>query len=161
MKIYKIFPLLAFFLLLSCPSESPMWERTYLVKNNSGHDITLRAFKNYTGIGSFEDITILNGDIFIGDATSGSNFDYINDPNNLQPTSSFDFIRFILVYDNEKITLNSVDFDDNNNPIFSNPIYRNLLRGGNYTDIGNGIYEFVLTEEDYNNATPCDGDCLD
>ena len=159
-KLYLIFVII-FMFLSSCVTEADMWERTYQVKNNTGYDVTFRAFKNYTGIGPFEDITILDGDIFIGETTSGSNFDYINDPNNLDPTSSYDFIRFIVIYNNERSAICSVDFDDNDSAIFSSPIVRNLFRGGNYTDIGNDIYEFVLTEEDYNNAIPCDGDCLD
>lgn len=147
--------------LLSCWPEADMWERTYQIKNSTGYDITIRAFESFNGIGSFEDITLLESQIYTGVKASGSNFDALNDSDNGIPTTSFSFSRFIVVYNNEKSIIHSVDFDENNDIIFSEPINRHLLRGGNYTDIGNDIYEFVLTEEDYNNAIPCDGDCLD
>jgi hypothetical protein len=161
MKNNRILTLLALLLLFSCPTESPMWERTFQIKNNSGYDITIRAFDDFQGLGSFEDVLLFDGDLYIGDVTSGSNFDEIEDPNNTRPASSLNASRFTLVFNGERKKTHSLDVNGNNSIVFSLPINRNLLRGGNYTDIGNDFFEFVLTEEDYNNAEPCDGDCLD
>ncbi|MDC1503848.1 hypothetical protein N8475_01530 [Winogradskyella sp.] len=83
-----------------------------------------------------------------------------NNPENDIPTISFSYTRFIIVFSNSRKTTHSFDVEDNN-VIFSEPTDRNLFRGGNYIDIGNDNYEFVLTQEDYDNAIPCDGDCLD
>jgi len=150
-----------FIIFNSCVKESPMWERTYQIKNNTGYDITIRAFENFDGTGSFEDITLLDNQIYIGDETGGSNFSALNNPNSTRPSSSLNGSRLIVVFDNVRSLTHSFSTDDNMNAIFSEPTNRNLLRGGNYSNIGNDIYEFVLTEEDYNNATPCDGNCLD
>lgn len=146
----------------SCVKDASNWERTYQIRNSSGYDVVLRAFEMYTGEGDFEDKNLLNGGIYIGDELRGRSFsDPYSNPNNTSPTSSFDFNRFIIVFDNERSIVHSFDLDENGNTVFSEPTNRNLLRGVNYTHLGNDIYEFVLTEDDYNNAEPCDGDCLD
>jgi len=149
-------------LLNSCVKDAPNWERTYQIKNNSGYDIILRGFQMFTGEGNFEDIDLFNEGIYIGDELRGRSLSNpYSDPNNTSPTSSYDFTRFIVVFDNERSIVHSFNLDENGNTVFSEPTNRNLLRGGNYMDIGNDFFEFVLTEEDYNNAEPCDGDCLD
>ena len=43
--------------------------------------------------------------------------------------------------------------------IFSDPVDRNIFRASNYLQIDDEEFLFVLTQEDYNNATPCDGPC--
>jgi hypothetical protein len=77
------------------------------------------------------------------------------------PASSFSTAQFIVVFQDEKRMLHSLESDSNNNIVFSDPIDRHLLRAGNYTNIGNDIYQFTLTQEDYDNAELCNGDCLD
>ncbi|MDC0006464.1 hypothetical protein OAE03_02575 [Winogradskyella sp.] len=144
----------------SCVTEADMWERTYQIKNSTGFDITIRAFENFDGTGLFEDVDLSNNEIYTGVKASGSNFNYLNNPENDIPTISFSYTRFIIVFSNSRKTTHSFDVEDNN-VIFSEPTDRNLFRGGNYIDIGNDNYEFVLTQEDYDNAIPCDGDCLD
>ena len=86
---------------------------------------------------------------------------YFNDLNNSEPSVSYSSDSIYVVFDNERILKYVFSGDSNGNSVFSQPLNRNILRGGNYTNISNDIYEFVLTEEDYNNAIPCAGDCLD
>ena len=161
LKIY-ISVLMLSLILNSCVKEAPMWKRTYQIKNNSGFDVTIRAFENYLGEGDFQDFTVLNGTILSGVKVEGTNFDTVDQVDNANvTTTSFSATRFIIVYNSEKRMTHSVDFDDNNNPAFSNPINRNIIRAGNYTNIGNDIYQFTLIQEDYDNAEPCNGDCLD
>ncbi|WP_299128259.1 hypothetical protein [uncultured Winogradskyella sp.] len=161
MKIRNKILLLAFFALMSCPSESEMWERTYQVRNDTVYVVTIRAFESFEGIGFFEDVSLSNNEIYAGNKAFGSNFSILNDSNNVIPASSFGRSRFIVVFDDERFMIHSLNLDENGNTVFSEPINRNLLRGGSYTHIGNDFFEFVLTEEDYNNAIPCNGNCLD
>jgi hypothetical protein len=61
-----------------------------------------------------------------------------------------------LIFNDEKvltILINAVDQS------FSEPISRNILKHSNYQDIGNSKFLFKLTEQDYQNAAPCNGDC--
>lgn len=147
-------------LMSSCITESPRWERVYQIKNNSGYNVVIRSFENFNGTGMFDDIILLDNDVFVGSEVSGTNFDALNNLNSTRPSSSLNGSRFIVVYNDEKKHRHSFEIV-NENTVFSDPVSRNLLRSGNYTDIGNNIYEFTLTEEDYNNAEPCNGDCLD
>lgn len=152
---------IALSLLSSCVKEAPRWERTYQIKNNSGYEVTIRAFEDFNGEGSFEDILLLDGEIYTGNKRTGSNYDVLNDLNSIRPATSFSKYSLIIVYDNQK-RKEHILFSDDNTPVsFSEPIDGHVLRSGNYTNIGNDFFEFVLTEEDYNNAEPCDGDCLD
>lgn len=150
-------------LLNNCVTETPMFNATYQIKNESGNSITIRFYENFIlNENNFEDVILPNNQIISGSKTMGTNFDDLNNLNNTQPTTSFSALSFTAVYNNERKTEYFINFSDTNDSYtFSSPVNRNLLRGGNYTNIGNDIYEFILTEEDYNNATPCSGDCLD
>lgn len=147
---------------ISCVTEADMWERTYQINNSSGRDIIIRLYENFSNE-VFEDIEISNNQSFRGDKIEGSNYDALNDNESLRPGQSYSSFNIIIVYDNvREQEYNLVDTDnDGITDSFSEPIDKNLLRSGNYSSIGNNVYELVLTEEDYDNATPCDGDCLD
>jgi hypothetical protein len=161
-KLVILFIAITPIFLTSCGPEAEMWQRTYQIKNESGYDIEIRFYENFSNQ-NFEDIVVLNGQFFRGDKIEGSNFDALNDTESIRPRQSFSSFSIIIIYENERRTESSrIDSDsDDISDFFSEPINRNLLRDGNYTHIGNDIYEFILTEEDYNNATPCEGDCLD
>ncbi|MDB9781683.1 hypothetical protein OAE03_02580 [Winogradskyella sp.] len=160
-KLYLIFVII-FMFLSSCVTEADMWERTYQINNNSGRDIIIRLYKNFSNE-IFEDIEISNNQSYRGDKIEGSNYDALNDAESIKPGQSYSSFKVIVVFENIKsIEYSRIDSDGDDIPdSFSEPINRNLLRAGNYITAGNEIYEFVLTEEDYNNAIPCDGDCLD
>ncbi|WP_299128258.1 hypothetical protein [uncultured Winogradskyella sp.] len=162
MKINKTVLFISFFVLMSCPSESPMWERTYQIRNDSGFDTVIRFYDIFNNE-IFQDIIVLDNQFFRGDTIEGSNFDALNDTESIRPGQSYASFRLIIVYENErKMEYTRIDSDDDDIPdSFSGPINGNLLRSGNYTNIGNNIFEFVLTDEDYNNAIPCNGNCLD
>ncbi|WP_339623008.1 hypothetical protein [uncultured Winogradskyella sp.] len=147
---------------ISCVTEAKMWERTYQIKNESNHDIVIRFYDTFDNE-NFQDIVVLNGELYRGDRVEGTNFDALNDNESLRPGQSYSSFKVIVIYENIKsIEYSRIDSDGDDIPdSFSEPINRNLLRAGNYIDIGNDIYEFMLTEEDYDNAIPCDGDCLD
>jgi len=163
MRILKFTGLIIILVLsLSCVPEAKMWERTYQIKNESGYDVVIRFYDSFSDE-NFEDIAVMNSDFFRGDEARGTNFDALDDTESIRPGRSYSSFTIIVVYDNDrKMEYSLVDTDgDDISDSFSEPINRNLLRAGNYITAGNEIYEFVLTEEDYNNAIPCDGDCLD
>lgn len=162
MKIKKLIALLLLLLLVSCPAELPIWERTYQMKNNSGYELVIRLYENFSNV-NFEDIIVLNDQFYRGDIIEGRNFDALDDVESIRPGQSYSSFKIIVFYDNErKMEYSLVDTDEDGiTDSFSDPLNRNLLRAGTYMSIGNDVYEFVLTEEDYYNATPCDGDCLD
>ena len=147
-------------LLLGCVPEAKMYEATYTINNSTNNEVILRVFKLFEN-GNYNDYTLFTDDSFYGENVEGTNFDYFNDLNNSEPSVSYSSDSIYVVFDNERILKYVFSGDSNGNSVFSQPLNRNILRGGNYTNISNDIYEFVLTEEDYNNAIPCAGDCLD
>ena len=157
----KIFLFLIITLILNgCVKETPMVDRTYQIRNSSNDDVIIRGYINFDGTGSFEDIFLEENQVYVGGEIILSELSNFNNPNNVTPTSSFSYSRFKIVFDNERYMSHSFDVEDDVN-IFSDPVERNVLRSGNYTNIGNDIYEFELTQEDYDNAILCHGDCLD
>ena len=161
MKFKNFLLILLLLLLFSCVVEKPIYDDVYQIKNSTNYEITLRFFSATNGVVEFRDEILIQNTIYKGESTFRRSDNIINNPNNSQPSISFLAFRVLVVFNGERKMVRSiVDYIDGNN-IFSSPIERNLLRGGNYTNIGNDTYEFVLTQEDYDNATPCSGNCFD
>jgi hypothetical protein len=149
------------FILINCVKETPMVDQIYQIRNSSGQEILIRGFRNFDDTSDFDDTLMEAEEILLGDEISVSELsESFNNPNNGLPTSSFNYSTVIVVFSGERQKTHSYQFT-NDEYIFSDPTERNLLRGGNYVNIGNDIYEFIITQEDYDNATPCNGDCLD
>jgi hypothetical protein len=159
----KLLYLLAIIGLIGCIGpEADMWERVYRVNNNTNFDVVLRFYENFSEE-VFEDINLSENQSYSGTEISGSNFDALNDTESIRPGQSFSSFNIIIIFNSEKkIEYSLIDTDDDGiTDSFSEPLDRNLLRDGNYSNIGNNIYQFELTQEDYDIATPCNGDCLD
>lgn len=153
-----IIVVLSSILFASCPGpEAIRFDATYKINNESGNEVKIRIYELFDN--SFEDHQLFNNSVYSGDKIEFGNQDAINDPNNSQPTTSYSSDSIVIFYNNEKKKVHYITGSENGDIIFSNPINRNVLRGGNYTNIGNDIYEIILTEEDYNNAEDCGGPC--
>jgi len=143
----------------NCGPEAPVWESTYKIQNDTEDVVVLRIFELFEN-GDYEDYNLLVGESFVGVKTKTSNFNYFSNSDNVLPTTSYSSDSIYVIFNNEKI-MKHIAAGVNGNMEFSQPTNRNLFRGGNYTDIGSDIYQLVLTQEDYSNATPCNDDCLD
>lgn len=134
--------------------EAERFDATYQVKNESNSEVNLNLFNPITN--DLTSIILLNNESYSGNKTIFSNGNSLSNPNNLLSSTSLATDSIIVFFNNERKKTHYLAGGDN---LFSAPISRNLLRGGNYTNIGNDIYEIVLTEEDYNNAEDCGGSC--
>jgi hypothetical protein len=79
------------------------------------------------------------------------------DPNYTGPQNSFLSDSVVIIF-NDQRKLSTFLISDVAGT-FSEPKFRNIFRHGNYEAIGNDKFLFKITEEDYENAIPCDGDC--
>jgi hypothetical protein len=61
-----------------------------------------------------------------------------------------------MIFDNTKVAT-QVFFTSSE--MFSEPVNRNVFLNTNYEAIGGERFLFKITEVDYENATPCNGDC--
>jgi hypothetical protein len=140
--------------LSSCGPESRMYPRQYSLKNESNENIKLKFYFKYNNQLVYgEVITLNNTEIFNGGIleTDQPHSNDVNYPINAFKSSD----SLIVIYNNQKKSTFSIDFNGN----LSTPIDRNPFRHGNYTDIGNDTFQFIFTEDDYNNAIDCVGNC--
>jgi len=151
----KIILILSAVILTSCVTESRMYPRQYSLKNESNQIIKLKLYLTSNNQLSNE-ILINNNQIYNAekietDQPHSVELDYI------LPIDAFGYASdsLIIVYNNLKKSIFYLDF----NGAFSNPINRNPFRFGNYTDIGSDTFQFIFTEDDYNNAIDCGGNC--
>ena len=144
-------------ILSSCVVESKMFERSFILKNATGQSINVKFYDLVSGeptiitLGNNEDIegVVDESEVRIDDIPNGSG----------GPISSFNVRQIDLIFSNETILQSTSSSEDNGQGFFSEPVQFNLLRNGNYQNIGNDQYLYTITQADYNAATPCDGPC--
>jgi hypothetical protein len=127
-----------------------------IIENNSNKNIQINFYLLSEPVNSFSDINLNQGEIFDGISFEFSrpvsnNTDYTG------PRLSFKSDSAVVIFDNQK-KLSSYLISDMD-VTFCEPKSRNIFRHGNYEGIDNDQFVFEITEEDFNNATPCDGDC--
>jgi len=151
----KIILILSAVILTSCVTESRMYPRQYSLKNNSNQNIKLKFYLTSNNQLSNE-IIINDNQIFTSGEIKFSK-PHSTDPDYIVAVSEFSKggDSLIVIYSDLKKSNFYIDFNGN----FSAPIDRNPYRFGNYTDIGNDTFQFIFTEEDYNNSVDCGGNC--
>lgn len=140
-------------ILTNCVTESRMYLREYSLKNESNQVIKLKFYFKYDNQLVYDEIILNNTEVFNGGVleTDQPHSNDINYPINHFRSSD----SLIVIYNNLKKSTFSIGFNGN----LSTPIDRNPFRHGNYNDIGNDNFQFTITEEDYNNAIDCGGNC--
>lgn len=140
---------------LSCVKESRMYSRQYSLKNETNQNIKLKFYFKYNEqlvygeIIKLNDTEVFNGGFLETDQPHSNDVDY---PINTFKASD----SVVIIFNNEK---RNIMFLQNGDNIFSTPIDRNVFRHGNYVNMGGNNFQFTITEEDYNNAEDCNGDC--
>jgi hypothetical protein len=65
----------------------------------------------------------------------------------------------VFIFNDERFMEYSFSVDDNNVSTFSTPINRNIFRIGSYENLGDEDFLYTITQEDFENALPCDEPC--
>ncbi len=154
--------LILYFLLLfgmvSCEIiDNTFTEATFTLLNDSNKEVIVKFYNS--NIDS-DALTIdINADqSYTGFTVESSNGNLFEDPD-MSVGSGFAGDSIVIIFDNERFSNYSILFSGNQQISFSEPILRNPFRVGNYEEIGDQEFLYSITQEDYNNATPCDGPC--
>ncbi len=152
----KILLLIPLFTLFNCGPEAEKFERQYLIENNSNKNIRINFYLMFEPVNSYSDIDLNQGEIL-----NGTRFEFSRPvskkPDYTGPRLSFKSDSAVVIFDNQR-KLSTYLISDME-ATFSEPKSRNIFRHGNYEALGNDQFLFKITEEDYENATPCNGDC--
>ena len=150
----KIIIILLAIIVSSCVTELKMYSTQYSINNQTGTEIKLKFYLTTTDelvdIYTINTNSILQGEIIERGSTSP--LDYPDDSLARNGFSVGDSI--IVVFNNQKQKIMQTNING-----FSEPINRNIYRHGNYDYIGNDKFQFTFTEEDYENAEDCGGNC--
>lgn len=152
-KILLLIPILTLF---NCVPEAEKYGRNYSIENTTNHLIELDFYSLSSPQMDFTNINLERNQSF-----AGKRFEFSKpistSPDYTGPQNSFLSDSVVIVFDNESKL--SGYLISNMEATFSEPKSRNIFRHGNYEAIGNDKFLFKITEEDFENATPCDGDC--
>jgi hypothetical protein len=144
-----------FLSVLGCTdNEVEMKRRDYTIQNNTDFSVKIEFYNVSDGTLNNQTSDILNN--------NGSQL--ANKVEQDQPfTNSEDVPIFAHVSDSVRIIFNNEKFYINTfntfSDTFSEPINRNIFRHSNYENLGNERYLFKITQEDYENAEDCNGNC--
>lgn len=139
----------------SCGPEAVKFKRSFVIKNGLETAIKVNFLLNEDLV----DSSLLSSNQRIVGNEFESTVRPEDIPNNSGPSTSFNAIIIEVIYNNERKSVSTFSDIDNGLGFFSEPVERNLLRTGNYESIGNDEYLFTITQQDFDNATPCDGPC--
>lgn len=152
----KLFLFILFLAFYNCGPEAEKFGRNYSIENTSNHIVELDFYSSTTPQTDLTNIILERNEIIAGKRFEFSrpvstNSDYTG------PQNSFLSDSVVIIFDNQR-KLSTYLISDMEGT-FSEPELRNLFRHGNYEDIGNENFLFRITEEDFENATPCGGNC--
>lgn len=142
-------------LVLSCGPETEREMRTYVILNETNNNVTLLlSLNNIDKLNTY--VVLGTNEIYRGERLELGNLIML--PETTTPVQSLGADEVTIVFDDEYILFFDVDLS-NEEPVFSNPLNRNPFRHGSYEFIGDDEFLFTITQEDFENATPCDGPC--
>ena len=142
-------------ILISCGPETEREMRTYVILNETNNNVTLLlSLNNIDELNTY--VVLGTNEIYRGERLELGNLTML--PETTTPVQSLGADEVAIVFDDEYILFFDVDLS-NEEPVFSNPLNRNPLRHGSYEFIGDDEFLFTITQEDFENATPCDGPC--
>lgn len=152
--------LISILFLESCVVEAEEIDRQYQLINTSDTSIKIEFYNTYLNT-SFE-AQIENEGVYLGDIlTYRSGNDQWNFPNTPFPSFAFNNTDSLkIIFNDSKFLI--YKFTPGDHPyenVFSNPVDRNLFRNGNYEQINKERFQFNITQQDYENAEDCNGDC--
>lgn len=144
----------------SCGPEAEMFQRQYVIENNSSVPIELQFYRDGELNFRFATTQLENGERLEGLILdrSGGPWTELGEENNLRlPSLSFETDSLRIIYDNSKIAIFSRN-NSSNGFVFI-PIDRNMLTHTDYSDIGGDKFLFTINKSDFENATDCNGNC--
>lgn len=141
-----------FLSLLGCTdNEVDFNKRDYIIENNTDLQLSVKFYNKTSGIL----IDNLSGFLQNSDSQLTNTIEQTSEFENINvPYVGADSVKVII--NNDKFFTSSYDFDSET---FSEPINRNIFRHSNYENLGNERYLFKITQQDYENAEDCNGDC--
>ncbi|WGH74545.1 hypothetical protein P8625_10620 [Tenacibaculum tangerinum] len=155
MKLLTTGILLTFLSVLGCTdNEVDMNRRDYTIKNETGYLVNISFYSRTNGTLNYDSPKTLesNGGQITNKVELSIEFDDSED----YPKLAFSSDSVKVIFNNEKIYTNVFNSMTNT---FSEPINRNLFKHSNYENLGNEQYLFKITQEDYENAQPCNENC--
>jgi len=152
------------FLLTACPTEDfPKNLREYQIKNESGKDLILKFLHRTVDTLEFK-VNLENKAIYVGGVLKHNDASEIrlSDPESFYPSMAFHSRglgsdSLVVLFNKERYSLKWIK--DDPPASFSKPIDRNPFRHGNYEEVKTGVFQFSISEQDYENAEDCNGDC--
>jgi hypothetical protein len=142
-----------FLSVLGCTdNEIEMIDRDYIIENDTDFLVNIKFYGRIDGQLSIKSKTLENRGGQLSARLRQSDFD--NSGYNTSSAFQGDSVR---------VTINNSKFYTNVfntiNYIFSEPLNRNLFIHSNYENLGNERYLFKITQQDYENAEDCNGNC--
>lgn len=158
MKNIKVFVLglsLIFIYAFSCTNEVEMNKREYIIENDTDYILNIKFYQRYLDGTSKLSITskILNKKGSQLNQIVEQTSEFTNSGNSLFRAYQGDSV--IVIFNNNKFITSSYLGDD----AFSEPLGRNLYKHSNYENLGNEKFIFKITQQDYENAEDCNGNC--
>ena len=154
MKTFLIITLTIFLSVLGCTNnEVEMNRRDYIIENNTGISTAIKFYSRVDGMLNNQTSKVLsNGHKLSEKVELTIEFDSSED----YPRLAYGADSIKIVFNNEKFIINKYNTI---NSQFSEPINRNIFRHSNYENLGNERYLFKITQQDYENAEDCNGNC--
>ncbi|MFV0379086.1 MAG: hypothetical protein ACK5JD_17485 [Mangrovibacterium sp.] len=155
MKTIMRIACLAFLTMLGCiENEIRQEDRIYIIENGTTFSITIEYYNRTNSDMNTDVSSVLSsrGDRLLGQLEQIPVTNFLEE----LPTSAFAADSVKIVFNESRFTTCTYDF---NSKTFSEPINRNLFKHSNYENLGNGRYLFKITQEDYENALPCNDNC--
>jgi hypothetical protein len=155
MKIFVVVSVSIFLSVIGCTdNEIELTNRTYSIENDTDFIVDVKFYNKIDNGLNNQTSKILNsrGEILAKQIQKIP----VNNFSEELPTSAFiaDSVK-VIINENKFFTF-TYDFDDDT---FSEPINRNIFRHSNYENLGDERYLFKITQQDYENAEDCNGNC--
>jgi len=152
----KLLLLIPLFILFNCGPEANKFKRTYIIENSLNRTVELKFYDRRTDELKSRNFNILSGnqDRLQGTIEQTSPFNQTSDKAILSAVFGADSLS--MIFDNTNV---ATQVFYTSSETFSEPLNRNVFLNTNYEAIGNDRFLFKITEKDYENATPCNGDC--
>ncbi len=151
--------LISIFFIESCVPEAVEIDRQYQLINKSETNIRIKFFNTFSN--DLYVIQLSKDVVYLGDVlTYRSGNTQLNENNSSFPTRALkDSDSLKMIFDNTKYLISKYTSGVSAENAFSSPINRNLFRHGNYEEIEKERFQFKITQQDYENAEDCNGNC--
>ena len=154
MKTLLVIAVSVFLSVLGCTdNEVEMNRRDYIIENETEVNLSVKFYNKANGtLNNQTSKDLSKGEQLSEKIELTIEFDISEDYPSLAYSS--DSVR--IVFNNEKFLTSKYN---SINMVFSEPIGRNMFRHSNYENLGNERYLFKVTQQDYENAEDCNGNC--